>query len=244
LGSWEQRRQPSGGSRDSRFGGLARYGTTKIFISTWPPPPADTNVDSLIYRAKIIGQPPGRATLLAASRLHYIYLAYFSKPHGDRPLYRAIRQHKCQRFLEIGIGRGIRAGRMLKIAEQQRPKDQLRYVGIDLFEARTVPDSGLSLKDAHRSFKTLGISAQLVPGDPYSAMARAANALRDIDLVVISADLDADSMTKAWFYLPRVLHATSLVFLEQANPDGTLSLLALDRSQVEVRARKPQRRAA
>ncbi len=182
--------------------------------------------------------------MLAASRLHYLYLAYFSKPQSDRLLYRTIRRLHCHRFLEIGVGRGVRAQRLLNLATRYHAKDQVRYVGIDLFEARTLPASGLSLKDAHRSFKTLGISAQLVPGDPFSAMARAANALRDIDLVVISADQDAESLGRAWFYLPRVLHATSVVFLEQANPDATLSLLALDRSEVEARARKPQRRAA
>jgi predicted O-methyltransferase YrrM len=182
--------------------------------------------------------------LLAASRLHYLYLAYFSKPKSDRALYRAIRAQRLHRFLEIGVGQGVRARRMINVAVRYHAKDQLRYVGIDLFEARTEPTSGLSLKDAHRSFKTLGISAQLVPGDPFSALSRAANALRDIDLVVISADQDAASLERAWFYLPRVLHATSLVFLEQANPDATLSLIPLNRDEVAARARKPHRRAA
>ena len=87
-----------------------------------------------------------------------------------------------------------------------------------------------------------GIAAQLVPGDPFSALSRAANSLRDIDLATISADQDPAALERAWFYLPRVLHATSLVFQEQANPDGSLTVLALDRGQVESRARKPQRR--
>ncbi len=107
-----------------------------------------------------------------------------------------------------------------------------------------MPGTGLSLKEAHRSFKTLGVAIQLVPGDPFSALARTANALREIDLVLISADQDAESLDRAWFYLPRVLHATSVVFLEQVNPDGALSLLALNRADVEARVRKPPRRAA
>jgi predicted O-methyltransferase YrrM len=188
--------------------------------------------------------PPGRATLLASSRLHYLYLAYFSKPQGDRAIYKAIARHKCQRFLELGVGSGLRAERMIHVAARHHAKDQLRYVGIDLFEARTAPATGMSLKDAHRAFKNLGVAAQLVPGDPFSALARAANALRDIDLVLISADQDAASLERAWFYLPRVLHAKSLVLVERANPDGTLSVLPMDRSEVDARARKPQRRVA
>ena len=182
--------------------------------------------------------------MLAASRLHYAYLAYFSKPQAERAVYRAIRRQRWHRFLELGVGHGLRAQRMIQLASASRPKDEVRYVGIDLFEARTVAGSGLTLKEAHRSLKALAVSIQLVPGDPFSALARAANALRDIDLVIISADQDAESLERAWFYLPRVLHPTSVVFLEQVNPDGVRSLLALNRADVETRARKQPRRAA
>jgi hypothetical protein len=182
--------------------------------------------------------------LLAVSRLRDLYLAYFSKPRADRAVYRSIHRRRWHRFLEIGIGRGVRAARMADMALRHHPKHELRYVGIDLFEGRPAAESGLSLKQAYRLFKAKGIPAQFVPGDPFSALARAANSLRDIDLVVISADQDPESLDRAWFYLPRVLHATSVVFIEQANPDGTLSLLALDRAEVDKRARKHARRAA
>ena len=180
---------------------------------------------------------------MLASRLQYLALAYFSRPKSDREVYRAIRKHGCHRFLEIGVGRGLRAQRMIDLALACHPQDQVRYVGIDLFEARPEPAGGLSLKEAHRLFKARGIATQLVPGDPFSALARAANALREIDLVLISADQDAALLERAWFYLPRVLHPGSLLFQERANPDGTLSVIALDRADVEARARKPQRRA-
>ncbi len=172
---------------------------------------------------------------MLASRLQYLALTWFSRPKSDRVIYRAIRKHGCHRFLEIGVGQGLRAQRMIDLALASHPQDQVRYVGIDLFEARPEPASGLKLKDAHRLLKARGIATQLVPGDPFSALARTANSLRDIDLVLISADQDAASLERAWFYLPRVLHATSLVFQEQANPDGTLAVLALDRGEVEAR---------
>ena len=188
--------------------------------------------------------PPGRATLLAASRPHYLYLAYFSKPHADRKLYRAIHRHRWHRFLEIGVGRGLRALRMLDVATRRNPRQNLRYFGIDLFEARPAETPGLSLKDAHKLFKAKGVSCRFLPGDPLSALARSANSLRDIDAVVIAADQNTESLERAWFYLPRVLHADSIVFLEQTNQDGESSLLPLSRAEVEARARKPGRRAA
>ena len=40
-------------------------------------------------------------------------------------------------------------------------------------------------------------------------------ALGEIDLVVISTQVDRQSMAKAWFYLPRMLHRRSKVILEQ-----------------------------
>jgi hypothetical protein len=176
--------------------------------------------------------------------VHYLYFAYFSKPKADRKLYRAIRRQRCRRFLEIGLGNGRRAFRMLDVAAGCHPREELRYCGIDLFESRPADSPGLTLKDAHRLFKTKGIKAQFGPGDPYSALARAANGLREIDLVLISADQDAESLERAWFYLPRTLHASSLVFWEQTNPAGETSLLILSRAEVEARARKPGRHAA
>ena len=195
-------------------------------------------------KSPVFSVPPGRATLLAASRLHYLYLAYFSKPHADRKLYRAVHRHRWHRFLEIGVGQGHRALRMLDVAMRHHPCQNLRYYGIDLFEARPAETPGLTLKETYRLFKSKGIIAQLLPGDPHSALARSANSLRDIDAVVITANQNAESLERAWFYLPRVLHANSIVFLEQTNPTGEILLLALSRGEVEARVRKPGRHAA
>ena len=127
----------------------------------------------------------------AVSRLRYLQLAYFSSPHSDRAIYKAIFRQRWHRFLEIGIGQGVRARRMIQIAAERYSRDQVRYVGVDLFEARSAPAGGLNLKEAHRLFKAMGVSAQFVPGDPFSALSRTANSLGELDAVVISADQDA-----------------------------------------------------
>ena len=181
--------------------------------------------------------------MFSARRIANLYLAYFSKPVSDRALYRAIHRQRWQRILEIGVGSGRRALRMLDVASRHHPKEELFYVGIDEFEARAAACPGLSLKEAHRQFKARQFKAQLLPGDPYAALMRAANALRSIDLVVISADQNAASLAQAWFYLPRVLHATSVVYQEQAGPEGAPALVALDRATIDARAHKPHRRS-
>ena len=48
-------------------------------------------------------------------------------------------------------------------------------------------------------------------------LARTANGLGTIDLLVIGADQDADSLARAWFYVPRLLDDNSHVLLEEVN---------------------------
>ena len=180
--------------------------------------------------------------MFSVSRVKNLYLAYFSKPASDRVLYRAIRRHRWHRFLEIGVGTGSRTLRMLDLASSHHPKEELFYVGIDLFEARGTATPGLKLKEAHCRLKARGYKGQLIPGDPYSALARSANGLRNIDVVVIAADQNAASLAQAWFYLPRVLHAKSVVYHEQAVAEGGMSLVVVDRATIEARAQRPHRR--
>lgn len=150
------------------------------------------------------------------SFLKYCYWSYLAKPAADRAIYRAIREHKPASIVEIGIGNAARTRRMLELSLQHASADALKYTGIDLFEARPEGSAGLALKQAHTQLKSFGVKVQLVPGDPYSALARAANGLRAVDMIIISHDQDAESMEHAWFYFPRMLHPKSLVLLEVA----------------------------
>jgi hypothetical protein len=113
------------------------------------------------------------------------------------------------------MGDARRATRMLSVAMRYRPQDRVSYAGIDLFEARPADVPGLKLKDAHRQLIRTGVQLRLVPGDPLAALSRSANSLTDTDLLVISAGHDPAVLEPAWFYIPRMLHDASLVFLEE-----------------------------
>jgi predicted O-methyltransferase YrrM len=181
--------------------------------------------------------------LPAIATIKDLLLAYFSRPAGDRVIYRAIRRRRPCRILEIGMGSGRRTRRMLEMALRHQPADQLRYTGIDLFETRPAGSPALSLKEAHRLVKIAPIRAQLVPGDPYSALARTANSLQGLDLVVISADQDPASLTRAWFYFPRMLGADGLVLQEQLDAkSGQITVQPIARETIEASA-APRRRA-
>ncbi len=177
--------------------------------------------------------------------LKYLYLAHFSKPVGDRVLYRAIRRMPARRILEIGIGSADRTSRLVKLARQFSNSESVRYAAIDLFEGRgkSMP-AGLSLKETHRLLAPHSVKVQLIPGEPAQALARAANSLAETDMVLISALDDETSLGSGWFYVPRMLHPGSQVFLETRASDGGTALRLVPLAEIEVLAQSARRRAA
>jgi hypothetical protein len=159
-------------------------------------------------------------------------------------LYRVIRQLRPKKVLEIGVGTTDRTLRLLDFAQRVGDGEAIRYAAIDLFEARGANLPKLSLKDAHRLFKAATAQAQLIPGDPSGAVARVANTLPDVDLLLISAAHDDAALAGAWFYLPRMLHANSVVLREIAQPGGAITFETIDAATLRERAGANRRRAA
>ena len=181
------------------------------------------------------------------SLLRSFYLLYFSQPAHDRALYRAVRPRPIGSIVELGIALTNRTHRLLEIAGWRNIDSQLRYTGIDLFEARPIDRHRLPLKHAFASLQAPNIRVQLVPGDPETALRRTANSLVGTDLLIISADQDRDALARAWTWMPRMLTATSLVFLEEpAEKTGQTAWRRLTFADVERLAAqsKPPRRAA
>lgn len=148
------------------------------------------------------------------------YLLYFAQPAPDRALYWAVKRKPIRAIVELGIGLGEtahhRTERLLEVAGWRRACLPLAYTGIDLFESRPAHQPRLTLKQAFHDLRATGASTRLVPGDPHSALARTANALTGTDLVIISADLDGESLAQAWRYVPRMIHTQTLIFQQAA----------------------------
>lgn len=171
----------------------------------------------------------------AVSWFRRIYLCYFSKPAGDRALLKACRKAAPKSIVEIGVGSGQRLLRLMEFVLESHAAADVRYWGVDLFEARPAESPGLALKQAHALFKPLGIKIQLVPGDPYSALARIANAVRDVDWFVIGADVDQDALHRAWPFVPRMLSDSTRLFWETRGADGQpAQFRELKRADVEA----------
>lgn len=184
--------------------------------------------------------------MAAAGLLKSIYLRYFSQPVAERILYRAIARHKFSRIVELGIGQGVRTRRIIELAVGGRPQE-VRYTGIDLFEARDAASPGLTLKAAHQQLRPLGAKVQLVPGDSFSALARVANSLSGTQLLIVSADQDPQSLERAWFYVPRMLADDARIFLQRRDGGAAETVFEeMKRGEILTMARcaAPQRKAA
>lgn len=180
----------------------------------------------------------------AAGAWKYFWLAYGSKPVGERALYRLIARHKPRRIMEIGLGTATRSRRLIEVALRYAAGAEVYFVGVDQFETREAGQPRLTLKESHRLLKETKAQVQLVPGDPLSALGRMANRIRDIELLLVSAEVEPAAMDAAWFYIPRTLHGTARVLVEQPAADGKATVWnAVSRPELEQRARRPRRAA-
>ncbi|MCE9548435.1 MAG: hypothetical protein K8T25_23415 [Planctomycetia bacterium] len=183
----------------------------------------------------------------AASLVKYLYFAHASRPRAERSLFRLIRRHSVSSIIELGIGSGRRAVRMIQVAQRYTRLGGVSYTGIDLFEARPAGVEGPTLKQVHKLLSQTGARVRLVPGDPLSALSRTANELTGTDLVVVGLDQDLDSVGRAWFYVPRLLHPGSKMVVEQAGADPKADHrydpVSLDRIKELAKQHAPRRAA-
>ncbi len=137
---------------------------------------------------------------------------------------------------------------MIEVASHHTSVGEVFYTGIDLFEAHPVEHGPpIALKAAHRMFRATGAKVRLLPGDPLTVLSRAANQLGIADLVIVSAGFDAKVLATAWFYLPRILHPDSQVFVEltqKGSDDRQMRRLSFARVQALADKASQRRRAA
>lgn len=180
----------------------------------------------------------------AVSRLKYAYLAFLSKPKGERWLFRHIRKHRVRTILEIGVGDLGRAERLIQVAQRYAPGETVRYTGVDLFEAAGPGAGVLTLKEAHRRLSDIGSTVRLLPGDPGMTICRIANTLLDSDLVIFSAGQLDELGSDAWYFVPRMLSPKALVISEEAISDDEFRLMKIKRQEIDNRARAAAPRRA
>jgi hypothetical protein len=181
----------------------------------------------------------------AANWLRYARLAFFSRPKGNRQLYRLVKREQICRIVEIGISDLSRAVSMIQIAQRYAGDKKVCYTGLDLFEARPSDAAPMPLKETYRILRATDANVRLLPGTPAASLAAAANAHQNTDLILIGPTVSESDLNGAWFYVPRMLNETSVILSEHRTAEGEPSFTALTRSQIaEWACQKPKSRAA
>ena len=178
--------------------------------------------------------------------LKSVQIRFQSKPANERQLYRLIYKHRCERIVEFGIARLSRSRRIIQMAQLATGSPMIDYTAIDLFDARRNDQPSLPLKQAHQQLTGSGAQVHLVPGGATESLQRVANSLANTDLILLSSAEFSTDHTHAWFYLPRMLHANSLVVREvgEENDSSRFERIANDRLQRHADGVAQSRRAA
>jgi hypothetical protein len=177
--------------------------------------------------------------------LKYAHLAHFSKPRSERQLYRLVKRHKVYRIVEVGLSHLERSVALVGVAQRYAADSQVSYTGVDWFDARSADLAKLTLKQAHTRLQATGGKVRLVPGEPGRSLAAVANAHQHTGLLLISAAVADSSLSPAWFYVPRMLDAGSIILRECLDAAGEPAFEPLSAARItELAKQSAGRRAA
>ena len=159
-----------------------------------------------------------------------------------------MKKQRISKLVEIGIHDVERSQRLIRMAQiASNDEYEVRYTGIDLFEARPADAATMTLKGTHQSLAQTGASVRLIPGEPTHALSRYANHLGGTQLLIISHRMSQD-LESAWYYIPRMLTEKAFLFIElssdAANQNGYRSVLSDEIQRLAETAGRGDRKAA
>jgi hypothetical protein len=180
----------------------------------------------------------------AANWFRYLYLAHGSRPKSVREIYRLIKRQKVCRIVEVGVSDLQQSVSFIEVGQRYAADKKVSFTGIDWFEVRAQELSELSLKEAYRVLRATAANVRLVPGAPGRSLAAAANAHQNTDLILISAIVPDGELQAAWFYVPRMLHARSVVLREKRDASGEPAFERISVQQIAAWAASSNTRRA
>lgn len=154
------------------------------------------------------------------SKFQFWALTWFSKPACDRQLYKLAAKLKPQSIVQFGLGNLRQAETLVTVCQNVSGVEEIRFTGVDLFEARVNQVPGLTLKEAHRRLAATGAKSRVFPGDTTSSLPRLANQLGGTDLLILALDGGRQALDSCWFFIPRMLQANSLVLVQEQTATG------------------------
>jgi hypothetical protein len=177
------------------------------------------------------------------SKFQFWALTWFSKPACDRQLFKLAAKHQPKSIVHFGLGSLRQAELLITVCQNFAGTDEIRYTGVDLFEARIPQLPGLTLKEAHRHLASTGAKTRVLPGDAPQMLPRMANQLGGTDFLVISLEGERQLLDGCWFFIPRMLQPNSLVLVQERRSSGA-QYQVLNFQEVEQLAKAAGRPAA
>ena len=182
--------------------------------------------------------------MAAASWFKYSRLAFISKPKADRQLYRLAKRHQIARIVEVGIRSIAQTTSLIEVAQRFAAEGKVAYTGLDWFDARPKEQTALTLKQTHAALQGSGAQVRLVPGPPASSLSAIANAHQNTQLLLIAETVTDHDLETAWFYVPRMLRASSLILRQRMDPNGQPTYIQISVSDLADRVERAARRRA
>jgi hypothetical protein len=146
-------------------------------------------------------------------------LTRFSKPVSDRAVYRYVAAQAPRSILEIGLSSMERTCNLLQFAQRSAKTREIRYCGIDLFDARAASPT-IRLKDAHCQLRKLVGAVRLIPGDLSAIHPGLANQIGNHDLVIATLSGNLEDCRPAATLLPRLIAENGRLLLREGGEAG------------------------
>lgn len=185
--------------------------------------------------ASLVSMLQGNATLTGVQFLRQIYLTRFSDPAQNRDIYREFFRRRPASLFVFGVDSPELVQELIGLMREWHPTERVRLALLDPFDARPATSPKLTLRETNARFAELPLRLTLHPGDPAFTLPRVANQLGAADAILISPTIDADAFASAWYFLPRLMHATTVLIEGIAGPTG-ISCRAVSAQEVSRRA--------
>ena len=155
--------------------------------------------------------------------LKNIYCKMLGKgmPRRYKYLFKAIRENKARKIMEIGTWRGEHALEMIQEAKKYFAPEEIEYYGFDLFELLdhensvkefSIPPPPLEI--IQNKLKKTGANIHLYKGYTKDTLPKVINELPEMDFIYIDGGHSIETIKNDWEYAQRLMHENTVVIFD------------------------------
>ena len=141
-----------------------------------------------------------------------------------------IQKNNCKKIMEIGVLNGDNARRMVDVAIQNSPPDEVEYYGFDFFSGSMYHQVGQKLEKTRCKFK-------LFEGDTIDTLPKAVKTLPKMDLIFIDGGKSHTEAKSDWENSKTLMHDRTVVFVHNYEFSGVRRMvdnIPQDKYQVKI----------